>query len=165
MSSTDDEIVPLDGDRLPDGVVDLAGFRITRGTSKRVPWERCKHRKLIYDRQDRRVRCEDCNRDLDAFDALMVMVDGFGEMMGEVRRKQAAAREATAHSVVSRAAKAVDKLWRGQRMAPCCPHCSRGLLPEDFAGGVSSAVGREYEIARRQRPTNRPAACEGGGDG
>lgn len=149
--TTEDDIVPLHSDRLGDAVIDLAGFRLTRGRSTRSILDRCKHRHLIYAQTDRRIRCEDCQRDLDPFDALMALVGGLDEMVSEAKRRLREATEARKQALVSRAAKAVDEVWRGRNMAPCCPHCSRGLLPEDFAGGASSAVSREYEAARRAR--------------
>jgi hypothetical protein len=53
------------------------------------------------------------------------------------------------HSVISRAAKEVDKVWRSRHMAPCCPHCKTALLPEDFANGVKRAVSKELARAYR----------------
>jgi hypothetical protein len=52
------------------------------------------------------------------------------------------------------AVKRLDRIWRGRKMLPCCPHCSRGLFAEEMDG---AAVGIEYEIALRKRAgTNIP---------
>ncbi len=132
-------------------VVELDGYRLRRGFSRKSVLDRCEHRRLIYSQSERRVTCEDCNRDLEPFTAFMSLVHAYEKMHAAARRQMDAAKKAMEASVISRAAQAVDRVWRGRTMLPCCPHCRRGLAPEDFAGGVKSAVSREMESARRRR--------------
>ena len=61
--------------------------------------------------------------------------------------------EAEQFSLRSRAAKAVDEIWRSKNMVPCCPHCNRGLLPEHFADGVKKSIGKDF--ARQQEKAFR----------
>lgn len=135
-------------------VVDLAGYRVRAG---RTPWksekDRCKHRQVIYSTTERRVWCEACNSPVDAFDALMTVVHHFEDMEREARRRIHKAQEDAEAVIVRRAAKEFDRSW-GRKMAPCCPHCHRGLMPHDFAEGAQSAVGFEYENAKRQKAIN-----------
>lgn len=132
-------------------VVDLAGYRVRSG---RTPWkaekDRCKHTKVIYSTTERRVWCEACQSPVDAFDGLMTVVHHFEDMEREARRRIREAEDGARAVIVRRGAKEIDRSW-GHKMAPCCPHCRRGLMPQDFANGAGSSVGFEYESARRQR--------------
>jgi hypothetical protein len=130
-------------------VVDLAGVRLRRGRTKPGVRE-CPHMNLTYSDTERRVWCDDCSRTIDNFDALMVVTRHFEQMMAAARRHETRAREAMEASLVSRAAKKVDEAWRGRGLVPACPHCHRGLLPEDFADGAA-LISREMETARRRK--------------
>lgn len=139
---------------LPDGgcyvgtVVDLDSVRIRAG---RTPYKlkTCKHHHLIYNQIERRVWCEDCERTIDNFDAFLIFTNKFESMLREANGRMATATEALNSAARLRATKTLDRMWSGRRMAPCCPHCNRGLLPEDFMNGACSAVGTDYEKARR----------------
>lgn len=141
---------------LPDGgcyvgvVVDLDEVRIRVG---RTPYKvkSCKHLHLIYCSSERRVWCEDCERTIDNFDAFSILTNKFEAMLREANGRLATATEALNSAARLRATKTLDRMWSGGRMAPCCPHCNRGLLPEDFMNGARSAVGTEFEKAQRAR--------------
>jgi hypothetical protein len=79
----------------------------------------------------------------------MIVVRMFQKMLMELRAKRVKADEAMASTLIRRAAKSMDRTW-GHKMAPLCPHCHGGLLPEDFENG-GSACSRELEVARRKR--------------
>jgi hypothetical protein len=153
---TDDPLVPLltvyghDGvNRSGAEIIDLAGVRIQAGLAKQNQ-SRCGHKALIYDQRDRRIWCEDCERTVDNFDAVMLMVRHYQAMVREARLRLQKANEAFAASVRRRATKELDRIWNG-RMVPNCPHCNRGILPEDFAAGAASIQSLELERARRAR--------------
>lgn len=149
-----DKLEPMDVD---DGyvatVVDLAGFRIQAGRppAKSTP---CQHKNMIYSMQERRVWCEDCNRTIDNFDALKQVIIELDNMMSEARSKLAQADAALRSSVRRRASKELDRAWSGS-MVPCCPHCRRGLLPDDFVDGGTGSISKSLEIARRRREQER----------
>lgn len=127
-------------------VISLDDVRISRGW--RLPGKQCKHLSLVYSAQDRAVECKDCGKPVDGFDAFMVLCQRFDGMEKAAQAKLHKAEAALESTVVRRAAKELDLSW-GRKMAPCCPHCRRGLLPEDFANGARSAYGRDFELARR----------------
>jgi Zn finger protein HypA/HybF involved in hydrogenase expression len=131
-------------------VVDIGDLRVARGLSRR-PQSACRHRRLHYDAQERRVWCADCEHTVEGFDAFSTLVEYYNGALNRLENREAAVIEAETKALVSRAAKAVDDTWRRHKMAPCCPTCGGGLLPEDFADGVKSRVGREYERARRAK--------------
>lgn len=145
---------------LPDGgsyvgvVVDLDSVRIRTGRTPRG-LKTCQHKHMIYNQTERRIWCEDCERTIDNFDAFQTFTRHFKAMEREAGHKLRIAQEALAGAARLRATKELDRLWSGRRMAPCCPHCNRGLIPEDFADGVRSTTSLEFEIARRK--IHRPA--------
>ena len=131
-------------------VISLADVRVARGWSR--PSKVCGHKSLVYSSKERRIECKDCDQQVDGFDAFMVLCAHFHSMESASRSREARTKEALGAVIIRRAAKAFDKAW-GRKMAPCCPHCRGGLLPEDFANGAASSMGQEFEIARRKRPT------------
>lgn len=131
-------------------VVDIGDARVKRGKARRE-FNSCPHLHTTYDPNERRVWCEDCEKTVDPFDAFLSIVENYDKAYKRllaVRDQALAAKDA---NIVSRAAKNVDKVWRGKTMAPCCKSCGAGILPEDFADGVSSRIGREMERARRKK--------------
>ncbi len=140
----DDPLVPLEGE-----VIDLADVILKRGRPPLFA-KSCGHKHLIYSTTERRIWCKDCSRTVDGFDAFMVLVDQWGAATKDIERRRREVDEASKHVLISRAAKAVDEIWRGRSMAPCCPSCQRGLLPEDFTRGVA-CMSRELEVARRRK--------------
>jgi len=147
--------VPLENrpDSQPFGapVVDFAGVRIAHGMRKfhhRV----CKHNRLVYSTNERRVWCEACERTIDAFDAFMSLTNNFQQMKLAAEFEQKQAREALGMHLVRRAAKNVDRTW-GAGMAPACPHCGKGILAHDMLGG--DCVSAEIEVARRKRDATK----------
>jgi len=129
-------------------VVDIGDLRIARGETRR-PRSSCKHLSLVFDEKERRVWCKDCEQEIEPFDAFKGLAEFFHAANAKLRDREEAVKEAEQFQLRSRAAKAVDKIWRTRTMVPCCPSCDKGLLPEDFANGVKSRVGVSF--ARKQR--------------
>lgn len=148
---------------LPDGgtyhgvVVDLDKVRIRLG---RTPYrvKNCEHKALIYSPSERRVWCENCERTIDNFDAFLIFTRHFERMESEARHKLTTAQEALNSAARLRATKALDRMWAGGKMAPCCPHCHAGLLAEDFANGVGAAMSKELVLAGRRRKGSEASA-------
>ncbi|HCN72334.1 MAG TPA: hypothetical protein DIS96_11700 [Pusillimonas sp.] len=124
-------------------VVDIGDLRVARGMARRER-STCKHAKLVYDTRERRVWCKDCETDVEAFDAFTSLVERFYAFEDRISRL----REIEAETLHSRAAKALDKVFRSRTMTPCCPHCNRGILSEDVVHGGSS-MSRDLELHRR----------------
>ena len=132
-------------------VVDFGDIRVARGLSRRPSRLKCPHRKLVYDESERRVWCSDCETSIDGFEAFLALVGQVHSVQSQTDRMIRRAEEAEAHTLISRAAKVVDKAWRGRRMAPCCPHCMGALLPEDFADGLKASKSLRLERERRKQ--------------
>lgn len=133
-------------------VVDIGDLRVARGMTRR-PFVACRHRQLVYDTRERRIWCKDCETDVESFDAFMGVVEQFDRAAKEAERLLTEAKEARAFSLISIAAKKIDKLWRQRRMVPSCPHCSNGLWPEDV--DKMGSVSKEWDSARRKRGSDK----------
>ena len=146
---TDDQDPPIEPQTFVYGinVVDFGDARVARGLSRR-PARVCRHRSIVYDTAERRIYCEDCQRTLDPFDAFLVLVENMGEAQDRLKRRAAEVKDAEAHAMISRAAKAVDLIWRTRDQAPVCKCCGHGILPEDMLEGHRT-TSRKWEQARR----------------
>ncbi|RIK92463.1 MAG: hypothetical protein DCC73_11815 [Proteobacteria bacterium] len=134
-------------------VIDFGEIRIARGFS-RYPFSLCQHKSMVYDRAERRIWCEECERNLDAFDVVMNMVEGFDAAVKKLDARHKKILEAEQHTIRLRAARAIDKAWQSHTTVPMCPHCSHGLFPEHFANEKFGLVGKDYAratIARAKR--------------
>lgn len=129
-------------------VVDLGDIRVSRGKSKR-PFSECHHQNMSYDAQERRIYCHDCKNEIEAFDAFCKIAENFDGALKVLQYRQEAVEEAESHSVISRAAKAIDKIWRSRKSVPCCPHCNESLLPNDMVNPMRAS--KALAIAKRKR--------------
>lgn len=130
-------------------VIDIGDYRVARGFTRRAS-SGCPHHSLVYDNQERRIWCKDCEKDVEPFDAFKGIAENFSKQTSILQRRENKINEAEQHNLISLAAKVIDEAWRRKKMIPCCPHCNAGLMPEDFKGGIIRSTGREYELARRK---------------
>ena len=129
-------------------VVDIGDLRVARGLSRR-PHSACKHRPLVYDQQERRIWCKDCEQDVEPFDAFMQLVENFHRAASDIERGRKALEEAQAHNVIRVATKQMDEHFRSRKMVPSCPHCGDGIFPEDVP--KMGRVNRQWEEVKRAR--------------
>lgn len=133
-------------------VVDIGDHRVARGMTRRS-FSGCNHHRQVYDQQERRIWCKDCERDVEPFDAFVSIVNQLSAATMKLDSRAKRLAEAEAFQARSLAVKELDKVWRKRRMVPACPHCNMGLFPEDFKNGVGVVLGREYAeaLVRRKR--------------
>lgn len=129
-------------------VVQIEDLRVARGKTRR-PASSCKHKNLVYDNQERRIWCSDCENEVEPFDAFMGLVEVHDAAISDIKARLEKLREAEQYQLRSRAAKVMDKVWRSRTMAPLCPHCVRPILPEDVANGVAQ-TSRNVVVAQRK---------------
>lgn len=136
-------------------VIDLKAIRARLRSGTR--WEKgfCHHRRVSIDRDAGTVECDDCGKPVSAFHLILAWCGYWGEIRAEVERLKTRCAEMRrllkGYKPRLRAIKELEKRWWHGGMLPTCPHCGRGLLPEDFAEGGGGGVGREYEMARRAK--------------
>lgn len=146
---------------MSEEVVSFAEFRarIKGAAFVRDDERRCKHHHMTLDEHGGTVDCDDCGKNLSAFAVLCHFVREWGKIQewkaechayGQKMRDEALLTWRTYRSWRPhlRAAQYIEKQWRG-KMAPCCPHCGNGLLPEDFLDGSRGSRGKEHELQLR----------------
>lgn len=144
--------MPLDRLPLNNGdILDFGEFRLKKRGS-RYSQTGCAHKDIVIDPDEGTLECQDCGASIDPFSKLVKIAERQKalqwhrkrerERLGELWR---AVRNYRPHL---RAAKALEQIWRGGKLAPNCPHCNAALLPEDCTGGLSS---RSAEIERQRR--------------
>lgn len=136
-------------------VVQIDDLRVARGLTRR-PKTSCRHKRLVYDPGERRVWCEDCESEVEPFDAFVGVVEVWASASSQIERRKSAVAEAEAFTLISRAAKVMDEIWRSRKMAPLCPHCGDAILPGDVANGVASASRDLYERRRKKNKEVKP---------
>lgn len=144
----DDPIVPqnfLGG----VNVVDIGDIRVARGMTRR-PASACTHRRMVYDQKERRIWCQDCEREVESFDAFLILTEYHAAAVKDLQKRAAALKEAEEHKLRTIAAKEMDKAWQSRTMVPSCPSCGHGLFPEDFRAGPGM-TGKEYAEAMRAK--------------
>jgi ribosomal protein S27E len=134
-------------------VVDFGDIRVARGLSRR-PFSSCRHERLVYDNNERRVWCKDCERDIEGFDAFKLLVDQFAAATDHAERRLRKVEEDEKRVVRTRAGKHLDALFQKKRTVPACPHCGTGIFPEDAL--LMQEIGRDYAQRQPTRKTPRP---------
>lgn len=147
-------------DRYVFNVVSFEGFKIGRRASRGGFGRKsddCKHDNLEADDDGQLVRCTDCKAQVSNYWVLMKFMRLYEEARDKLQRERTQLREDESKAVVLRAAQKIQHIWRG-KMLPCCPHCHRGIGPNDGFG--NNRMNPKFEQKRRTdaKPTQ-------GGDG
>lgn len=135
-------------------VIQIEDLRVARGLTRR-PLSSCRHKQLVYDDKERRVWCSDCESEIEPFDAFQMLCEVYGAGLNSLARRRRELAEAEAFQIRSRAAKVMDEAWRSTKMAPLCPHCMTGILPEDVVGGLAS-TSKSLVLAARKKKEQKP---------
>jgi len=133
-------------------VVDFGDLRVARGKTRR-PFRTCRHKSMAYDPNERRIYCNDCESDVEPFDAFMALVERQDRAIKHFERVKKEAEDARSANLHRIAAKKLEKTWRG-KLLPCCPHCSRGITPADMEH--HSCVGKTFEMKKREKAAITP---------
>lgn len=109
----------------------------------------CLHQRFVIDERHGTVECADCQEVVSAFHAICAIA----KHEGMYRRRLAVMREEEKRHQSERgwlrAVKNMNRIWRGGKALPTCPHCGRGLARDDMEHcGMVSA---EIEEARRKK--------------
>jgi ribosomal protein S27E len=110
----------------------------------------CLHEKLILDQNGKYVECGDCGKQVSTFWALEKFVHIHKDAWDKIRNTRKQLRELAKETQYLKVLKELNRAWRGKhKMAVCCPHCNKGILPEDGLGTTQFSA--ELEIKRRQK--------------
>lgn len=119
--------------------------------------EQCHHRNLVFDENGQTVSCSDCNMQVTAFWAFLMLTKQYKNLIDDIDRQRRQLKEEQERNLTHKAAIAVEDAWRRRKMIPICPHCTKPILPPDRFG--SGATNREMSQATA-KPLEFRAALE-----
>jgi hypothetical protein len=122
--------------------------RLKGGRAASQPGQ-CGHHNLTMDPHGQTVRCEDCKLQLSAYWVLESVVESYRRARTELDLAKAVHLQKVRAEVGLLAAQRVNTAWRSRHMVPTCPHCARGIFPEDGFG--TAMIPKALELARRRR--------------
>jgi hypothetical protein len=105
----------------------------------------CHHKNLTYDENGETIECDDCKKQITAWWSFLHLVRDFAKIADRHKAAAEQIKLEQQRTLTHKAAIAVEDAWRGRKMIPCCPHCTRPILPGDRFG--SSTVNREMTIS------------------
>lgn len=129
-------------------LVVIGDFSLERKNRGYTPIAECAHKHLSLDDTGDVVRCADCKTQVSAYWALTMLADEYNRQWKRLQSSRQALENAKAKEIHLLAAQRVEKAWRSRTMVPSCPHCLRGIFPQDgFGNGM---VNKEIENRRRR---------------
>ena len=141
-------------------VINLEDMRI-RILKERPKWDRnrkeCRHINLTFNDDGQIITCDDCHKQIQPYWAFHMLAERFDDSMKRLNRKEADIKVLTEKTVHLIAARRVEAAWRQRSMVPTCPHCERGILPEDSFG--SSLMSRSIELRIREIEREKKASA------
>src|SRR5690242_789873 len=116
---TDKKDPPIEAPGFVGGVtvVDIGDVRVARGLTRRAH-SSCPHRRMMYDHDERRIWCRDCEREIEGFDAFRILVEQYDKAHSSLDRRKKEITEAEKFQLRSIAAKKMDEAWRSRDMIP-----------------------------------------------
>lgn len=138
---------------MSDNVVHIGDLRIRqREKLMGLRDDRCLHNNTTWDRNGDIITCDDCKKQISPVWMLKTVMAHYDKAMRRVAERERALADDKSHNLHLVAAKKVEEIWRTRTMAPCCPHCDRGILPQDQLGATQ--IRKDFEIRRRKaKPT------------
>lgn len=129
-------------------LVEIGDFSLARkNRGGYVPIGECAHKHITMDDTGAVVRCADCNTQVSAYWALTMIAEEYTRQWNKLQHSKQALEEAKAKDIHLLAAQRVEKAWRSRSMVPSCPHCHRGIFPQDGFG--KGMINKEIENRRR----------------
>ena len=126
-------------------VVDFGEYKVKRGRTKRE-FTMCPHLDMTYDPIERRVWCQDCEHEIEPFDAFEALVNTHSKAWSKIKREWEKVQFAVNKKLHLIAARKIEKDWRSRRWVPTCPHCDEAIFPQDKFGSKP----KEREIEARK---------------
>lgn len=140
------------GDEPKNNVVKLqpraAGVEIKR-MDRNDKRSTCRHPSVWIWESEPIMECRDCGAMIDPFVWMRANFKKFDQQIADkiAERDRIAAEtaELKAWAPWLRSLKALERIWRGKRMLPTCPHCRRGIEAEALAN--TGCVSRDHDAA------------------
>lgn len=130
--------------------VDIGNLNVSRTYATA---DRCEHRTIELITEGGIVRCKSCGATPSAFWALQEAHLQWKAAYARLEARQAEIEQSFAQRLTFIAAKRVEQAWRRRGTVPGCPHCKRGILPDDDLGRIR--VSKDDEMSTRQSEAAR----------
>lgn len=120
--------------------------------------KQCHHRNLTFDENGQTVSCKDCELQVTAFWAFLMLAKQYKNLIDDIQRQRDRLAEEQARNLTHKAAIAVEDAWRKRKMIPTCPHCKKPVLPGDNFGALGGLMSKDR--ATEGKPMEFRAALE-----
>ncbi len=118
-------------------IIEIGKLRLARkGARYGVAAGDCEHKHLTLDANGHIVVCTDCKQQVSTWWALNLLVDQYEKAYRGLQARSQTVQLQIRDNLHLIAAKRVEKVWRS-RMIPTCPHCNRGIRPDDGFGSTA----------------------------
>ena len=87
----------------------------------------CEHQRVWIDDQLGVVECRDCEAIISAFHFLKKMAHRENQLFVRLSSMSTEIKELKAWQPWMKVIKNLERMWRGGKYLPCCPHCLRAL--------------------------------------
>ena len=110
----------------------------------------CRHARLEVDDNNRRIACLDCEREIDPFEAILVLADKTSEWQTRWDAMRKDWRNLAQYVPRLLAVRELESMWSGNRL-PLCPHCKQGVTAEGLnkMGWVHKAYAEAVQQHKR----------------
>lgn len=130
-------------------LVKIGDFSLARkNRSGYTPIGECAHKHLTLNDTGDVVSCTDCKTQVSPYWALTMLADEYARQWKKLQDGKMALEEAKTKDIHLLAAQVVEKAWRSRSMVPSCPHCHRGIFPQDGFG--KGMINKDIENRRRK---------------
>ena len=133
-------------------IISFSDAKISRDRRNYRPGA-CRHLHLALDDEGEIVRCSDCQVQVGAYWALTMLIERFQRERAALDARDAGLKELASRTLHLKAARVIESIWRGRKMAPLCPQCNEAILPEDGMGSSMASLDMVTRLraARRGR--------------
>lgn len=133
--------------KFPENPITIGEFKFE---SKPFLVDSCYHKNIDYDISAKVIRCKDCEREVNHWDAFLALVMSIGRYKSSMEFREEELKELKKRNKYNllKATQMVDKAWRSRSMIPTCPHCHEAILPADGFG--NSQINKELELHKRK---------------
>ena len=108
----------------------------------------CLHQSFVIDERHGSVECSECEEPVSAFHALCAIAREETRFRRQMASLTIQRDELKKYKPWLIAVRTLERMWRGKRALPCCPHCNRGIYAEEL---TQRSCGIQIEEQRRTR--------------
>lgn len=132
-----------------NNIIEFGTFKAKQISKHRVKGD-CQHKKMVYSNDDETIQCEDCNAWITPYSAFRKIIQDYETAWSRIKSERESLEKLRELTLANKVLQGIQKIWnkRKNKMAVCCPHCDKAILPKDNLGGRTTSL--EFELKRRQ---------------